>query len=135
MIRNMFVKAKLVHGDLSEYNMLYWKEELYIIDVSQTMEDNHPLAIEFLKRDLYNTNLYFKQQGVLIFKLRSLFRFVTDSKLKEEDEESKIDEMIKEAEEHGEDNEEDLKEIFMGINIPRSLFEFDYLDLDRMLQM
>lgn len=131
----MFVKAKLVHGDLSEYNMLYWKEELYIIDVSQTMEDNHPLAIEFLKRDLYNTNLYFKQHGVLIFKLRSLFRFVTDSKLKEEDEEGKIDEMIKEAEEHGEDNEEDLKEIFMGINIPRSLFEFDYLDLDRMLQM
>lgn len=60
MIRDMFIKAKLVHGDLSEYNILYFKEELYIIDVSQTMEDNHPVAIEFLKRDLYNMNLYFK---------------------------------------------------------------------------
>lgn len=43
--------------------------------------------------------------------------------------------MISEAEKLGEDTQEDLKEIFMGINIPRSLFEFDYLDLDRMLQM
>ena len=31
-------------------------------------------------------------------------------------------------------NREDI-ELFMGINIPKSLFEFDYLDLDRILKM
>jgi len=34
------------------------------------MEDNHPLAIEFLKRDIYNINVYFKKQGVIVFPLR-----------------------------------------------------------------
>ena len=32
------------------------------------------------------------------------------------------------------DEREDI-ELFMGINIPKSLFEFDYLDLDRILKM
>jgi RIO kinase 1 len=78
MIRTMFLQAKLVHGDLSEFNLLYWEGKIIMIDVSQTMEDNHPLAIEFLKRDLYNLNLYFISKSVITFKLRSLFKFVTD---------------------------------------------------------
>lgn len=86
IVRKMFLKAKLVHGDLSEYNMLYHNGELVIIDVSQTMEDNHPMAIEFLKRDLYNVNLFFKSKGVLVFKLRSLFRFMTDQGITDEGE-------------------------------------------------
>lgn len=85
MIRTMFLQAKLVHGDLSEFNLLYWEGKIIMIDVSQTMEDNHPLAIEFLKRDLYNLNLYFISKSVITFKLRSLFKFVTDPQLKEEE--------------------------------------------------
>ena len=33
----MYVKCKLVHADLSEYNMLWYKNVLYIIDVSQSV--------------------------------------------------------------------------------------------------
>ena len=34
-MRTMYQKCKLVHGDLSEYNMLYHESHLFIIDVSQ----------------------------------------------------------------------------------------------------
>lgn len=37
MMRTMFVKCRLVHGDLSEYNILYFNKSLYIIDVSQSV--------------------------------------------------------------------------------------------------
>jgi serine/threonine-protein kinase RIO1 len=30
----MFNEAKLVHADLSEYNLLWFKDEIYVIDVS-----------------------------------------------------------------------------------------------------
>jgi serine/threonine-protein kinase RIO1 len=36
-MRVMYQRCKLVHGDLSEYNMLYFKGTLYIIDVSQSV--------------------------------------------------------------------------------------------------
>ena len=48
------------------------------------MEDNHPLAIEFLKRDIYNINKYFMEQDVMVFSMREIFRFITDRNLKDE---------------------------------------------------
>lgn len=51
LMRQMLQECKLVHGDLSEYNMLYYKKELYIIDVSQSVELDHPMALDFLRRD------------------------------------------------------------------------------------
>jgi serine/threonine-protein kinase RIO1 len=41
-----------------------------LIDVSQSVGDDHPLAIEFLKRDLRNLNHYYRQQGVETFRPR-----------------------------------------------------------------
>ena len=38
IMRKLFVEAKLVHGDLSEYNILYHQGQLVLIDVSQSME-------------------------------------------------------------------------------------------------
>jgi len=57
-------KAKLVHGDLSEYNILVWEDKPYIIDVAQAVPLNHPLADELMLRDLRNMSRAFKRIGV-----------------------------------------------------------------------
>jgi len=47
-------KARLVHGDLSEYNIMVKPEplDIAIIDVSQAVDVNHPNTYDFLKRDV-----------------------------------------------------------------------------------
>jgi RIO kinase 1 len=52
-------KAKLVHVDLSEYNIMLWQGKPWIIDVSQAVEHSHPLAKEFLERDISNITRFF----------------------------------------------------------------------------
>eukprot|EP00930_Biecheleria_cincta_P055908 TRINITY_DN42155_c0_g1_i1.p1 TRINITY_DN42155_c0_g1~~TRINITY_DN42155_c0_g1_i1.p1 ORF type:complete len:506 (+),score=118.55 TRINITY_DN42155_c0_g1_i1:60-1577(+) len=59
LMRKMMQQCKLVHGDLSEYNMLYHDGDVYIIDVSQSVECDHPQALDFLKRDCVNISNYF----------------------------------------------------------------------------
>lgn len=76
-MRIMYHVCKLVHGDLSEYNMLYHKKKLYIIDVSQSVEHDHPRSLEFLRMDIKNVTDYFKKKGVHTFTERRLFDFIT----------------------------------------------------------
>ena len=59
LMRWMYVDAKLVHGDFSEYNVLYHENQLIVIDVSQALETAHQMALEFLKRDIFNINVFF----------------------------------------------------------------------------
>ena len=58
-------KAGLVHTDLSPYNILLF-DQLYILDFSQGVTSKHPLAKEFLEKDVKNINSYFKKQGAQI---------------------------------------------------------------------
>ena len=58
------VNAKLIHADLSEYNILNNDEELVIIDVGQAVTTMHPYAKEFFQRDVMNMSKYFAKQGV-----------------------------------------------------------------------
>ncbi|KAI9206604.1 RIO1 family-domain-containing protein [Polychytrium aggregatum] len=78
----LYHKCHLVHADLSEYNILYYKKTLYIIDVSQSVEHDHPHALEFLRKDCSNVIDYFgKRFPEHCFTVRELFDFVvTDSK-------------------------------------------------------
>ncbi len=55
--------AKLVHGDLSVYNVMNFNEEPVIIDVSQSVISDHPLAKQLLERDIENLYNDFKKLG------------------------------------------------------------------------
>lgn len=55
--------AGLVHGDLSEYNILVHDGELVVIDVGQAMTVHHPNADDFLRRDCANVASFFSRQG------------------------------------------------------------------------
>lgn len=88
-MRTLYQKCKLVHGDLSEYNILYFEVikillnkpfskhvlfftltflkhhfdlsvvqgHLYIIDVSQSVDLDHPSALDFLKEDCLHVSV------------------------------------------------------------------------------
>ncbi len=58
----MYRKAKLVHGDLSEYNVMIYDGEPVIIDVSQAVRLDHPHAHEFLMRDIRNIIRFFSEE-------------------------------------------------------------------------
>jgi RIO kinase 1 len=54
-----------VHGDLSPYNVLWWRERPVIIDLSQTVDViTHPAARELVERDLRALARYFTRRGV-----------------------------------------------------------------------
>lgn len=56
----LFYKSGIVHGDLSEYNILYWNDTPYIIDFPQSIDiRNHPQVSEMLERDVRNVCKYF----------------------------------------------------------------------------
>ncbi len=63
--------AHIVHGDLSEYNLLFWDERLFVIDFPQAVDfsskmDRHIQAEKakpLLLRDLRNLENYFSRYG------------------------------------------------------------------------
>ncbi len=73
----MYHACKLVHADLSEYNIIYHAAALHIIDVSQSVEHDHPNAYDFLRADLRNVEEFFGRYGAQCLGLRRAFEFVT----------------------------------------------------------
>ncbi len=61
-IELMYHKAKLVHADLSEYNVMIYDGEPVIIDVSQAVDISHPNALEFLRHDIETITKYFRDK-------------------------------------------------------------------------
>ncbi len=66
-------EADLIHADFSEYNIMLEgaggpvdKQRARFIDVGQAVLKNHPMAQEFLDRDLKNITAYFRRQGVRV---------------------------------------------------------------------
>uniref|UniRef100_A0A3B4AYX2 Serine/threonine-protein kinase RIO1 n=1 Tax=Periophthalmus magnuspinnatus TaxID=409849 RepID=A0A3B4AYX2_9GOBI len=82
-MRKMYQDARLVHADLSEFNMLYHEGDVYIIDVSQSVEHDHPHALEFLRKDCTNVNDFFAKRAVAVMTVRELFDFITDLSINE----------------------------------------------------
>lgn len=63
-MQQMWQKAGLVHGDLSEYNLMVFEEKPVVFDVSQAMLIIHPMADMLVDRDIQNINYYFQKLGV-----------------------------------------------------------------------
>ncbi|VEU20715.1 DEKNAAC101644 [Brettanomyces naardenensis] len=78
-MRLMFQKCRLIHADLSEYNTIVHKDDLYIFDVSQSVEPEHPMAMDFLRMDIKNVNDYFSRvKKINVYPERLIFRYIID---------------------------------------------------------
>jgi len=76
-VRRLYQKAQLVHGDLSEYNIMMVGLEPVLIDFAQAVTVEHPMAQIFLERDLIQFNQYFEKIGVTVAPLERLKKWVT----------------------------------------------------------
>ncbi|USZ71018.1 serine/threonine-protein kinase Rio1 [Natronosalvus halobius] len=56
--------AGLIHGDLSEYNVIVHENQLIVIDLGQAVTVHHPNSRGFLERDCHNVASFFRRQGL-----------------------------------------------------------------------
>ncbi|KNC56502.1 atypical/RIO/RIO1 protein kinase [Thecamonas trahens ATCC 50062] len=135
IMRTMFHVCKLVHADLSEYNILYHRKKLYIIDVSQSVEHDHPHALDFLRSDCTNVTEFFKKLSLEPMTARQLFDFVTDPNLADSQLDAYLDAVqafnARTTRTAGDDVADN---VFMNAYIPRNLEEvIDYeRDIDKL---
>lgn len=77
-MRLTYQEAGLVHADLSEYNILYYRRKAFIIDVGQAVLVDHANAKDFLYRDIDNVNRFFRSRGVETKDREDIFKDITE---------------------------------------------------------
>jgi RIO kinase 1 len=86
-------EAHLVHGDMSEYNILMPEEGPILIDCGQAMTADHFNSKELLIRDIENINRFFRNRGADVFKTETIMEEALTGKFSTEvDDESDDDE-------------------------------------------
>jgi len=63
-IATLWKGAKLVHADLSEFNVFKTDRERVLFDMGSAVLKSHPQAEEFLKRDIANMVRFFRKRGI-----------------------------------------------------------------------
>ena len=62
---NILLSRDIIHGDLSAYNLLFWEEQLTMIDFPQIVSPTrHPTAWQIFNRDITRLCEYFVSQGL-----------------------------------------------------------------------
>jgi len=131
LMQTMYQKAKLVHADLSEYNILYHDGQLYIIDVSQAVEHDHPHALDFLRQDCANATEFFRRAGVNVMRPQQLFNFVTDPTVTEENREQYLEKIQEEVHPSLTASEQIDEAVFLHAFIPRTLSQVPHFEHDQ----
>lgn len=134
MMWNMYNKCKLIHADLSEFNLLYHNGQAYIIDVSQSVEHDHTHALEFLRKDCTNITEFFKRKEVATMMVKELFDFITDPTINEGNMEEYLSILSERAANtHMTEEQKVDEEVFKNAYIPKTLS--DVIDFERDISM
>ena len=76
-IRKTYLKAHIIHADLSEYNIILKPDgHLLIIDWPQAVKTDHANAVELLERDLNNVLVFFSRKFGLKLAVKEAYEYV-----------------------------------------------------------
>lgn len=134
----MYRNCRLVHADLSEYNLLYHQGRPFIIDVSQSVTPDHPRSLDFLRKDCTNITEYFRKKGVPTMTVQELFNFLVDQSITPQNRDDYLEKMKTLASSRPVglmSNQEKVdEEVFKNVYIPKTLdqvidFERDFEEL------
>ncbi|HXX87750.1 MAG TPA: RIO1 family regulatory kinase/ATPase [Candidatus Acidoferrum sp.] len=76
-VRKTYLKAEVIHGDLSEYNIILKPDRhILIIDWPQYVTREHPNAEQLLTRDIKNILRYFSRRRMLKVRLKEALDYV-----------------------------------------------------------
>ena len=78
-IRLAYCEARLVHADLSEYNIMVYNNEPVVIDVSQAIDINHPNAQDFLLHDIATILRFFEKLGLKVPLVKEVYELVINT--------------------------------------------------------
>ncbi len=67
ILTDLYRNAKLVHGDLSSFNIFKTNDGLMFFDLSSSVPISHLNANMLLKRDIYNMSNFFKNKGLVVY--------------------------------------------------------------------
>ena len=77
-LRKAYLKAHLIHADISEYNIIMKPDgHLLIIDWPQAVKTNHANAAELLERDIKNVLTYFNRKFNVELTAKEAYDYVT----------------------------------------------------------
>lgn len=86
ILHRLYNDVKLVHADMSEYNLLWHEGKVWVIDVSLSVDPLYPHALEFLYRDCCNMVQFFRKRGVThVMSAAALFTHTTNLPLSEDE--------------------------------------------------
>ena len=78
----LYQKARLVHADLSEYNIFKTPLGIMLFDFGSAIDIQHPNSEQFLVRDVLNINRFFEKRGIAILNIAQIVeRIRGDTKL------------------------------------------------------
>ena len=127
-MRAVYRTCKLVHADLSEYNILYDQADshLTMIDVSQSVEHDHPRSLDFLRMDIKNITEFFSRRAVATLTEPSVFHFITREKNLQDPE--GIEKLLDDLQNDPVQPDADA-EVFRQQNMPQALDQIEVTEL------
>ncbi len=77
-VKILYKEARLIHSDLSAFNILNFNDDPVIIDFSHAVDPNYPDSLRYLKRDIANVCNHFNNKLGLNTNAEEEFRKCTD---------------------------------------------------------
>ena len=66
ILSELYTNAKMIHSDLSEYNIFKTNKGLVVFDFGSAVDIRHPNAKDFLERDVKNMTRFFAKRGLTV---------------------------------------------------------------------